>query len=529
MGNSSLPPPDWSHDLRRGLFGYHTASVDQRIEQRRADEAAQIEQWSNTMNQMAIDLARLEERTASTEDMANYWRLECERMKRQLDMEKAMVRYAEEGVEVEIHRLEEEYEQRARVSQSVQSRHQIATKHYEEVLWRLSESLTRVLQEAQTLASRVLSSPTSDTVWQEIRTTLLGTDEYSLAPHSLIDDLVWQYPLPPKRVQALSRSGESLGYVESVIILAVPARVLAYVVSPRGAVLADHIQVIRNGSLIVGRSAPFVSTAEILAPFHPPMDDSPRVAPTTPDPLSNPPTRRAESLDTGAADHVNREVLQVRSRDRVEITGESTIDTPDSLSSTVGVVNNLEAPGETPQPEDSSERSVPRPPEGVEMSQGDMVPSWGYTHQPPLRQSDELSLRLPGVDSEDAPPTVSRAKNPQRGTAEFEPLPGVSAPPRSSLPSPSWTEKPSNSQRPSVGDDSADQRVTPVATPVPQEVEGASLDVRSFLHGKHVGQDIVDSQNNMIAQQGDLITPEVVQRVELAGRLPDLIVHMVFE
>lgn len=519
-------PPGSSHNLRRGLFGYHPASVDQWIHRCHVDEATQIEQWSDTMTQMAINIARLEERTASTIEMANYWRQESERMKRQLDMEKAVVRYAEEGVQVEIRRLEEEYEQRARESKSVQSRHKIATKHYEEILWRLSESLTHVLQEAQSMASRVLTTATSDTVWQEIRTTLIGTDDDSLAPRPLIENLVWEYPLPPKRVQALSRSGENLGFVEAVIISSTPTRVLAYVISLRGAVHADQVQVIRNGSLIVGRSAPFVSTAEILAPFYTDMDEAPHLAPKTPDPQLT----TIVSLATGTRDRARSDVRH-NNQDSVDAPSDPNRSMmngiPDCLSPAVVAVNNRLGTPRTHQIERPPEHSVPFLPDRTEGS-GNMVPSWGYAHQLPPRQSDD-SLRLPGLDSEDAPPVVPRAKPPLGAIAEQDPLPGVSAPRPSPFPSPSWTNEPEASKQPSVGADSTAPSATPVAAAPGPHGDGASLDVRSFLYGKRVGQDILDPQNIVIAQKDDLITPELVQRAESAGRLPDLIVHMAFE
>lgn len=82
------------------------------------------------------------------------------------------------------------------------------------------------------------------------------------------------------------------------------------------------------------------------------------------------------------------------------------------------------------------------------------------------------------------------------------------------LEAPSWTE--SSVTRPDPVEESPE--------PGPRETVG--VDVMAFLQGKVVGRDIYDSQQNLVAAQGATIDAELVQRVEAAGQLPDLIVHM---
>lgn len=57
-------------------------------------------------------------------------------------------------------------------------------------------------------------------------------------------------------------------------------------------------------------------------------------------------------------------------------------------------------------------------------------------------------------------------------------------------------------------------------------VETVATDVLVFLVGKIVGQDILDAGGSMLAQAGTPIDEGLVRRVEAAGRLSELIVHM---
>ncbi len=71
----------------------------------------------------------------------------------------------------------------------------------------------------------------------------------------------------------------------------------------------------------------------------------------------------------------------------------------------------------------------------------------------------------------------------------------------------------------------------PAAVPAP-ELGGASssgaVDVLAFLEGKVVGQDIYNSAGELLAAKDMVIDAALVQRVDAAGRLPELIVYMTF-
>ena len=137
-----------------------------------------------------------------------------------------------------------------------------------------------------------------------------------------------------------------------------------------------------------------------------------------------------------------------------------------------------------------------------------------------------FDLSLPGV-TEKNPPQMSENRAdqvPVRPTAADDgtALPGLesSPPPLASTP-PLWTDQPS-----------PPAPAAAMSTPSPDQMadrppEAGGLDVRSFMFGKHVGQDVSSPDGTVLARTGDLITPELVAQLEQAGRLPDLIVHMV--
>jgi hypothetical protein len=52
------------------------------------------------------------------------------------------------------------------------------------------------------------------------------------------------------------------------------------------------------------------------------------------------------------------------------------------------------------------------------------------------------------------------------------------------------------------------------------------LNIIAFLEGKVVGRDIVASDGSVLAVRGTPITSQLVERVEAAGMLPEMIVYM---
>lgn len=50
----------------------------------------------------------------------------------------------------------------------------------------------------------------------------------------------------------------------------------------------------------------------------------------------------------------------------------------------------------------------------------------------------------------------------------------------------------------------------------------------NYILGKIVGEDLKDNQGNIIASKNSLITEEIIYSAEEAGKLPELIINMIF-
>lgn len=155
-------------------------------------------------------------------------------------------------------------------------------------------------------------------------------------------------------------------------------------------------------------------------------------------------------------------------------------------------------------------------------------PLWSQQAETAALKGRRLDLSLPGV-TEKTPPQISEKRAdqvpvPPTAAGDGMVLPGLesSPPPLASTP-PLWTEQLS-APAPAV--------VAAMSTPPPDQVadrppETGGFDVRAFMFGKHVGQEVTGPDGTVLARVGDLITPELVAQLEQAGQLPDLIVHMV--
>lgn len=82
-------------------------------------------------------------------------------------------------------------------------------------------------------------------------------------------------------------------------------------------------------------------------------------------------------------------------------------------------------------------------------------------------------------------------------------------------------------------DEMAATLVTDLDTPEHVVVEAIREDIerikQRYIIGRLVGRDIVSSQGQPIARQGDRITSHLVEQAEEAGRLVELIEQMTFE
>lgn len=264
MDNLLPPVADPANDLARGLFGYRIKSINRYVTQLVAAESERSRPWQEDMQRIKMDLALTQERKKNLDDRAAYLRLECERLRLQLEREKMTARYAEEGVRQEIRRLETDHNQRVQVIQADRSRSDREIQHAEELLWNLSESLSRVLQESQTIANQQLSPESPESVWKAFIQLVLGKSHDETTPEFLGAGHLLRYALPDDRVQMMTRQGQALGIATAVIISRVPSTIVAYVVPPLGAILAEDVQVIRYRNLMVRQHYQVVSESMLF-------------------------------------------------------------------------------------------------------------------------------------------------------------------------------------------------------------------------------------------------------------------------
>ncbi len=608
---------DAADTLPRGLYGYRMRTLEHYIRQLQRNEDAESRSWSNEVQRLTIETARNTERQKTLEDLASHMRLECERLKLQLEREKINSRLAEHGVREELRRLESEYRDRMKVIQSTQSRVQAEAEAYEKQLWQLSESLTRVLQDSQTAAMKQLSNETPDGVWQDFCHTVLGHSAPSEPVESLAHGLLIRYAVPQRTIRISARQGEDVGFLSALLMGTVPMGIIGYVVEELGVIPADDVRVLRPHHIMVQSQYELVPEDLVVdsyarMPFAPDTGTVPPPAPHDPSrnpigplvdtrdelPYENPsePASHPEDLLVAAEDAnpditmdpapVEDERLEARAVPEpagalpaddtaaadAETRSAPSNEEPDISVAQIPLEPEAAAGHTTPAPVDvptdhligevplriSAPETAPPPtqtppmsrtaevslaPETVEAPDLDIEdseevldgPSWHHQLADPHRE--DTALTLPGI-AEASPPHLDPVRRVSRAQAavEDDPLPGI-VDSVEALPSPSWAdEAPVGSRSSERFMPPATVERPPARTPEirgsqaqsPSLEESGALDVRTFLYGKRVGQDIVDTHGKTIARAGDVITPDMVERIEQAGYLPDLIVHMIF-
>ncbi len=584
---------DADGDLPRSLFGYRIRTVERHIRHLLTVEESRTRPWSKQMQRLAVDVTRNNERRKTLEDLAAHFQTECDRLRQQIEREKVTSRYAAEGVRLEIERMEAEFHSRSDLIARDRERADAEIQHAEQVLWQLSEHLTRVLQEAQTLADQHLSPKTAETVFNEFAAAVLGSAFVAPAPELMASGLLACFELPTDRVQATTRQGDPLGPVAAVLISTVQPAIVAHVVPTVGAIVAEDVQVMRSQNIMVRQHFQPVSLEMIVQTYNRAMQGQPSGATT--DQGRRPDTAMEASLPVDESRGGERRDPAEREPMPNEFAGHAPDSTPDAEADLTerGVTPPLDAITGTEEPNNSPTGNVrsseeeplhadpiPTPLELVTETSWENVSTELDTDPtsatPPDADNDTLAapdaslgtglsarhstsasaglelnlpswhedaaieahptesgLGLPGIHEATPPRLPPRPDRPlSAGVFDLEPLPGMDTAREPGLPSPSWSDagltpvpQPPIVPQPLLSPE--DREGTPVGS-VADAGESGGLDVRTFLYGKRVGQDIKDSRQNVVARSGDLITPELVQRVEASGLLPDLIVHMVF-
>ncbi len=555
-------------ELPRGLFGYRIPTVNRYIKSITSQDDLELRPFGDEVQRLTMEIARLKERRRTLNVLVDHIRLECERLNLQLAQERLNQRFADAGVRQEIARLEQEHLSRLALLDASKTRADLEAQSYEKQLWQLTESLTRILQDSQSVANQQLSLDSAESVWQDFARTVLGTQDLRMPIDTLVPGRLVNRRIAPGVVQVSTRQGERLGHLTGVVLSVLPPAIVAYRVDEALWIAAEDVQVLRMGHITVVSQYKLLDESDVLALYSLETtspkgeafsESSPAALPThsadpvedaklpdltiEPDRKPQPEARvqqllasegflrvastKDESLPVDLRPSftgVDAKPLPFLPHDRFGTVESSPLnldqpDAPQSGERTLKAAKPSVAVGGTVKasqlPDDSPRSTSPIP-----------SPSWFDTASSTSVET-ECELALPGVSEVNPPawhpaPPLSTAQVPTEGDA----LPGLTG--RTDLPAPSWTDAGPVASKSPVPDPATGPSPAPQTDHSPELNESGSLDVRTFLFGKRVGQDIRDSDSNPIARAGDMITPELVQRVEQAGFLPDLIVHMVF-
>ncbi len=567
MAEPMTPLAGLAGELPRRLFGYRIPTINRYIKSITSQDDLELRPFGDEVQRLTMEIDRLKERRRTLNVLADHIRLECERLNLQLAQERLNQRFADAGVRQEIARLEQEHLSRLALLDASKTRADLEAQSYEKQLWQLTESLTRILQDSQSVANQQLSLDSVESVWQDFARTVLGTQDLRMPIDTLVPGRLVNRRIAPGVVQVSTRQGERLGHLTGVVLSVLPPAIVAYRVDEALWIAAEDVQVLRMGHITVVSQYKLLDESDVLALYSlettSPRGEafgelSPAALPThsadpvedaklpdltiEPDRKPQPEARvqqllasedflrmastKDESLPVDlrpSFTRVDAKPLPFLPHDRFGTVESSplNLDQADAQSEerTLKAAKPSVAVGGTVKasklPDDSPCSTSPIP-----------SPSWFDTASSTSVET-ECELALPGVSELNPPawhpaPPLSTAQMPTEGDA----LPGLTG--RTNLPTPSWTDAGPVASKSPVPDPATAPSPAPQTDHGPELNESGSLDVRTFLFGKRVGQDIRDSDGNPIARAGDMITPELVQRVEQAGFLPDLIVHMVF-
>lgn len=666
MDNFS-PHRNLAPELPRSLFGYRRATVDQYVRQRLLADEVEERNRSDEIQRLTLEIMRQKEHIKTFQSLAEQTRMACETLRLQWEREQQNTRFVEEGVRQEAERLNDIHRQRLQDLDATYAAVDAEIKVTEQKLWQMAESLTRVLQDAQTLATQELNAESVESLWADFCKTVIG--QVITAPEEFLDSSrsLMQYRVPRGTVQLATRQGVVLGFLHAVIISRVPARIVAYRLQSGHLIGQADIQVLRLGHIMVKNHYRCMEEAQLR--IDPPrfqtgastsvseLPEADRstvgdrsVTPPGQSDYEAPPSARWEEKSP-SLDHVQASEA-VRSDISASTAGQDQPETAVSPTPPCSASSEVEGNGEGETasweegpsahagmaiPEDgrlgaeirqsdvaarasdeehaqrleSPTTSTRAPVDAEGNGVGEMAPSDGQwddgrrdvfesdettasslaariptstgtgeassqdvlsaprinsapyraqvrgeakdnedvalpqesTLLPPSWHSDQDSLKprmrdlsLPGVEEQDPPKLPDRAHAPVSQGDDDSQLPGLNRREARRLGPPSWTDRGTpgsipagaavrQASVPAVEGDEPISATLSVDTPVS---DAGGIDVRTFLYGKRVGKDIRDAAGNLVASAGEIITPALVQRVEEAGFLPELIVHMVF-
>ncbi len=545
--SSPLIPVDIStENLPRGLFGYRATDVERSLKALKAQDEMETGPWREQMQRLEIELSRLQERQKTLGNLYDHVQLECDRLQKQLTQEHANEHLLEDGVRHEIQRLQRLHLERMKLFEAAVDRAEIESQSREKKLWQLIENLNQVLQTSQNMANQEFVGESLESLWEQFCQTVLGETLTVSRPEKFVPDLLEQRQVPGDTIQVSARGGERVGYLSSVILSLVPPALVAYHVPGVGLIPANDAQILRLRHITVQSQFSVLHESDLISVYQPRQGADNEESPCSLDKKDGDRAKTPELLDGAiAADPAsNRDKEDKRdqphearpeataihepSQSHTNLDGElprdtltaaaaptqSTADNPVTPSvTTLFNVGSLDTP---PRDQQESVKTLEQQAQHVIAP-----PSWSQTLLPAAPQPHN-HWPLPGIlDDIALAITADDHTTNINADVQDDALPGLDR--RPTLSRPTWTDLGSPAET------SATIPATDADASRPSRALDAEvLDVRAILAGKRVGRDIADSTGNLLAKSGNVITLELIERVERAGLLPDLIVHMEF-
>lgn len=553
--------------LRVRLLGYKRHQVEAYFLDLEEQERSAILTWDQKRAALEHSLERAQERMQTLERERDRLNVASNRLTEQLAKSRESLHLLEVGAALETERLSREYQERIDRLAELQS-------SVDQKISNLEQKIHKAVQQLSLDIGMADGAGQDEPSYAEIVAAVFGhdalptisagwTEQGFLRLSSTTSDTIRLQP----------RNGGPIGTLAALLVQGIPPQVVGFEVEQNhqvaGVVPARDVLALRSNTIILRESFRIVRQESELPPegasflLHSITTSPSEPAPEPPQPLlkepplpgvdegageidSEPPVSLPNPPDQPLAPEANGSLPGLEP----PITGEGAPPSDSVLESTPGeeplpgfeptgpsadnapersdvaaaadsVSPGASTPTEEPLPGIGSEKlptaNAPEPKEPeTEKEMDDTSSSFlrfslSSSNASPAPDGEGEGL-VPGLNSPagmgEAPePMDERPPRPETGRG-FPSLPGVEPSGQSPSPPP------------------ASANGEPKAPAPPSASNPLGQDVLVFLMGKLVGQDIFDDNQQLVASQGTVIDADLVKRVELAGRLPELIIYM---
>ncbi|MBE3591017.1 MAG: hypothetical protein IMW98_09430 [Firmicutes bacterium] len=482
--------------LPRRLFGVRAEDVARHVAQMEAEQEGALQVLQQQIQQEEVELQRLEAQLAALEETLAHLRGDNRHLREHEQEVRENLRWLEEGVRAEIERLARQHEERMRRWQSLLPPIDRQIAEEEQRLRELLSAVEDVVRASQGREA-ALPAPAERAAGQpefaEVVAAVLGAET---PPDQVVASWLGQararLAVPARKIRVQSRDGQLLGHLSALIVDGFPPSIVGYEFTSdagaTGVIPTSEVQAVRRDVIIVRRGHRVLEEGDAAAPeAAAPATAAPAAEPAVEPPAAEMPAVAAPALEPPAPAPVAGPQAEAAQ------TGDATAEPAPAPEATAAPAPAPDA-GAAPGAEAAPDAAGP----------WDDLP-------PPL-----IALRTEAPAPEPAWEPLEPDAPAGRGVV-------VSGEADFAVTDPAGGEAPASRAESPAG-------AAPPGAPQPRgaasERRLVGHDVLAFLVGKVVGQDIYDAEHRLLASRGDVIDAALVERVERAGRLPELIVHM---